>query len=115
MKKENKIKLKKLRFLNPKSIFLILVIFGIFSFVKNTFAAPSISGVSGTLTDGQTITISGSNFGTKTTAAPFISSYDNATSANNWSSGTLGGGWQFSGTGGACQHISPSQHPISVV
>jgi hypothetical protein len=55
-------------------------------------AAPAITGVTGTLTNGQAITISGSGFGTKT-AAPLISSYDNATSANNFHSGSIGGSW----------------------
>lgn len=35
-------------------------------------AAPSISSVSGTITDGQSITISGSGFGSKSTAAPTL-------------------------------------------
>lgn len=35
-------------------------------------AAPSVSGVSGTLSSGQTITISGSGFGTKPQAAPLV-------------------------------------------
>jgi hypothetical protein len=56
------------------------------------FSAPAITSVTGTLTNGQSITISGSGFGTKT-AAPLISSYDNATSANNFHSGSIGGGW----------------------
>ena len=34
--------------------------------------APAISGVSGTLSSGQTVTISGSGFGTKPQAAPLL-------------------------------------------
>lgn len=55
-------------------------------------AAPSISGTSGTFENSETITITGSGFGSKT-AAPLISSYDNATSTNNWSGGTLSAPW----------------------
>lgn len=46
------------------------------------YAQPSISGVSGTLAHGQTVTISGSGFGTKTQAAPVA--------WDNWEDGTLG-------------------------
>ena len=59
----------------------------------SSWAAPSITGTSGTLTNGQTITISGTSFGTKTTAMPTISSYDHSTTANNWSGGSISGGW----------------------
>jgi hypothetical protein len=59
-------------------------------------SAPAITGVSGTLTNGTAITISGSGFGTKT-AAPKISSYDNATSANNFHGGSIGGSWATGG------------------
>lgn len=45
------------------------------------YAQPAISGVSGTLTHGQSITISGSGFGTKTQAAPVA--------WDNWEDGTL--------------------------
>lgn len=62
-------------------------------------AAPDIDSVTGTFINGQTIMIAGSGFGTKT-AAPLISSYDNATATNNFSSGSntdeidsLGGSW----------------------
>ncbi len=34
------------------------------------FAAPTITGISGTITNGQTVSVSGSGFGTKTAAAP---------------------------------------------
>lgn len=59
------------------------------------FAAPSISGVSGTLTHGSSVTVSGSGFGSKTTAAPI--------KWDDFESGTLGEsmvtrGWsQYSG------------------
>jgi hypothetical protein len=50
-------------------IFLGLILFfGVFCFAKNSFAAPSILGVSGTVSQGQSITISGSGFGTNTAA-----------------------------------------------
>ena len=76
----------------------------------NAFAAPSISGVSGTITNGQSITISGSGFSTKTTAAPLLSSYDNATTSNNWSGGSLGGSWTTSGTISLSQTQQRSTH-----
>lgn len=37
---------------------------------QTAHAAPSVSGVSGTLTSGQAVTVSGADFGAKTTAAP---------------------------------------------
>ncbi len=61
-------------------------------------AVPSISGVSGIFTNGNTITISGSGLGSKSTAAPILSSFDNAISANNWSTGSIGGDWTTGGT-----------------
>lgn len=48
-------------------------------------AAPSISGTSGTWSHGGTVTVSGSAFGTKTTAVPY--QWDNA------ESGTIGAKW----------------------
>lgn len=47
---------------------LYLIIFALFA--SPVFAAPSISGVTGSVSDGGTVTISGSNFGSKSTAAP---------------------------------------------
>jgi hypothetical protein len=76
---------------------LFIVIFSL-SLIGFVSSAPNITSVSGNLNNGNTITISGTNFGAKTTAAPLISSYDNPISANNWASGTLGGGWNFSNT-----------------
>ncbi len=52
-----------------KIISTILTILFLPSFV---LAAPSVSGVSGTLTHGSDVTISGSGFGTKSTAAPAL-------------------------------------------
>jgi len=51
---------------------LILIFFGIFASAGNSLAAPSVSGVSGTLNHGNSITITGMGFGTKTTAAPLL-------------------------------------------
>lgn len=45
-----------------------------------SISAPSISGVSGTVTHGQLLTISGSGFGTKTSAAPAV--WDNGAGTN---------------------------------
>lgn len=66
----------------------------------NIGAFPVISGVSGTFTNKSPVVITGAGFSQKTNAGPLISSYDNVSAANNWSSGTLGGGWTFSGAGG---------------
>lgn len=60
---------------------LFLLFIGTFS----VHAAPSVSGVSGTLTHGQTLTISGSSFGTKSTAAPLI--------FDTFESGSFNGSW----------------------
>lgn len=61
--------------------------------------APSISGVSGTLTNNSTITIAGSGFSTKSTAAPVIASYNHPTAAYNWgSSGTYDAAWTYNGS-----------------
>jgi len=48
----------------PKTFFTIILFCGFFGLAKNTSAAPSVSGVSGTVSDGQSVTISGSAFGT---------------------------------------------------
>jgi len=73
-----------------------LIVCLLLSLPIEALCAPSITSVTGTLTNGQSITISGSGFGTKT-AAPLISSYDNTTSGNNWhgtSAGNYpGGSW----------------------
>lgn len=66
----------------------------------NIGAFPVITGVSGTFTNKSPVVITGAGFSQKQNAGPLISSYDNVTAANNWSSGTLGGGWTFSGAGG---------------
>lgn len=56
--------------MQKKSIIMMLVI--LFLYSTNILAAPSISGVTGTISNGQSITISGSSFGTKSTAAPVV-------------------------------------------
>lgn len=50
---------------------ILFLIAGLFS-PSTSFAAPNISGVTGTVTNGQSITISGSSFGTKSPAAPLV-------------------------------------------
>ena len=44
--------------------------------LSNSFAAPLITSLTGSPTNGSTITINGSGFGTKSTAYPMILSYD---------------------------------------
>lgn len=52
-------------------------------FASLTFAAPNITSTSGTLANNQSITISGSQFGTKSPAAPLIwDSFENGTVGN---------------------------------
>jgi hypothetical protein len=56
-------------------------------------AQPEITSVSGKFENGQTIVITGSGFSNKSQAAPLLSSYDDATPSNNWSTGSIGGLW----------------------
>jgi hypothetical protein len=56
------------------SIWLLII------FTGTLFAAPAITGVSGTKSHGQSITISGSGFGTKSPAAPLV--WDNGLGAD---------------------------------
>lgn len=63
-------------------------------------ATPSISSISGTVGNGNSITIHGSNLyntsgGSKNTPGPLLSSYDHTTTSNNWHSGVVGGDWTF--------------------
>jgi hypothetical protein len=78
-----------------KILFFILLFVG-FPFLSFS-AEPSISGVEGSISNGQTITITGSNYGSKTTPGPRLSSYDNSTSSNNFSTGSIGGEWEARG------------------
>jgi hypothetical protein len=57
------------------------------------YAAPAITGVSGILANGNSITVTGSGFGAKTSAPPSVSSYDNSVAANNFHSAKIGGSW----------------------
>ena len=59
-----------------KTILIISIIFP-----NIVFGAPSISGVSGTIVDGQSVTISGSGFGIKMDAAPIL--WENFDSGTN--------------------------------
>lgn len=68
---------------STKVFFLSLTCFiGTMPFLPSiVLASPSINGVSGTITNGQNITISGSSFGTKTNAAPIkFDNFNNGTS-----------------------------------
>ena len=83
--------------ISMKKIFLSLVII---IFPLYIHATPVITNITGTQINGQTITITGTNLyntsgGSKPTAAPLITSYDNATSAKNWHGGSAGSGWSF--------------------
>ncbi len=62
--------------------YVVLLLLGIF-LAQNTSAAPAISSVSGTVSNGNTITISGSGFGTKAQAGPML--WDDFDSGTNGS------------------------------
>lgn len=70
---------------------LVYVLAG-FIFCSVSFAAPTVSGISGTASHGQVLVLSGSGFGNKTTAAPVV--WDDCSGTNileKWS-----GGWPTS-------------------
>ncbi|RKY33586.1 MAG: hypothetical protein DRP78_07335, partial [Candidatus Omnitrophota bacterium] len=72
---------------------LTLLASGVLGF-GGSVRAQVISGVSqGNINNGDSITISGSGFGSKSTAAPVISSYDHPVSANNMEDGIINGEW----------------------
>ncbi len=66
---------------------ILLSIMLIFSFGGIAFGAPSVSSTSGSVTNGQSVTISGSNFGTKSPAAPAF--YDNGLLYTGLSNGSV--------------------------
>ena len=51
---------------------ILFLFFGIFGFTKTSLAVPSVSGISGTISHGNSITISGSDFGVKNPAKPLM-------------------------------------------
>ena len=93
---------KKLRNLLRSGIFLGAG--GVFLAAQTVFAAPSISGVSGTLQHGQSVTISGSGFGAKIQGAPqFWDTVDNQNSYAGIADGgavPAGGGNPWGGNSG---------------
>lgn len=81
-----------------KRIFAAAVVFAsLFSLAENSLAAPAISGVSGTVSNGNTVTISGSGFGT----GPNIVLFDDFEKGTNGSNIKTGAGsaqvgkWDF--------------------
>ena len=65
-----------------KNIIIIAALF--ISSTNFAIAAPSISGTSGSFSSGQSVTVSGSGFGTKSTAAPIkFDNFENGTSGIN--------------------------------
>ncbi len=73
-----------------------LLVFAAILFIAiPSYAAPSVSGVSGTLSDGSSVTISGSGFGSKATAKPVIwdtfeGGADGSADVGSWSTFTAG-------------------------
>lgn len=79
----------------------LLAVLCLLPLASSAFAAGTISGVSGTISNGSTITISGSGFGTKSTAGPlrfdtFESGTAGSTLSSPWQS--YGGGMSYSTT-----------------
>lgn len=95
---------------NLKIIFILITLL---IFPEFAFGAPSVSGVSGTISNGQSVTISGSSFGTKSIGAPYR--WD---SFEQGESGELVTGWS-GGTGSDIARYSdevqrgPSAHLIT--
>ena len=78
----------------------IVFIAGFFIAAENSLAAPSISGVSGTVSDGQSVIISGSSFGTKATAAPNLwDTVSNKYSLSNGATIPTGGSYPWEENG----------------
>ena len=69
--------MKKLLFCLPRKIILIMLFIFTSSFANS---APSVSTVTGTVSHGESITVSGSGFDTKSTAAPLV--WDNASGSD---------------------------------
>jgi hypothetical protein len=74
-----------------KYLFFVLILFGVLFLVKTSLAAPSVSSVSGTIRDGSSITVAGSNFGTKSPAIPI--KWDNFSGGTNGN--VLANGWAY--------------------
>jgi len=74
-------------------IFLSLLFTFILVLSDNLEADPLIMGITGTCSNGQTVIINGTGFGSKASAGPAISSYDNITAADNFHEGYIGGNW----------------------
>jgi hypothetical protein len=77
-------------------LIMLIIIFGSFS----AWAAPSVTGISGTVSNGQSVTISGSSFGSKSPAAPYLwDTVDNISAYSGVSTGTavpVGSGYPWS-------------------
>ena len=72
-----------------KTILIISIIFP-----NIVFGAPSISGVSGTIVDGQSVTISGSDFGNKESSLPILwDDFESGVLGQNPSTAVIGGSW----------------------
>ena len=78
--------------MSKQNLKIILILFAFLTLPNFVFGAPSISGVSGTISDGENVTISGSNFGTKTTPAPYrwdsFEQGEDGELVTGWSGGT---------------------------
>jgi hypothetical protein len=80
-----------------RAVFVFLHIICLVFSMNSLSQAVTINNVSGVLSNGMTITINGSNFGTKSSAMPLISSYDHGVNANNFSTAKIGGDWDTRG------------------
>lgn len=76
--------------------------------VANVYAAPTINSTSGTFTTGQSVNISGSGFGIKTTAKPLVYADFASSTAPN---GTLGQTSSWAATGHCLSQVTGSECP----
>jgi hypothetical protein len=96
-----------MRFSGLRNITLLVVLMLPFE----VYASPSITSTSGTLTHGQTITVNGTGFGFKSTAAPLIwDDCSGTTITNKWS-----GGWPNANTGGNANYNLAYRTPVNAV
>jgi len=89
-----------------KYFYISLICLGTMFLTGSLWAAPSITNVSGTVSHGQSINISGSGFGTKTPAAPILwETFDDGMNGANISTG---GKWSpYAGDGARYNNSQP--------
>ncbi|MFA6382923.1 MAG: hypothetical protein WCX17_00670 [Parcubacteria group bacterium] len=96
-----------------KILFFAIIFCGTFKLAENSLAAPAVTGVSGTVEHGQNITITGTEFGTKSTAAPWKFD-DFSGGANGQTLNEYTNGWSTSITSPLCGDPWPDHNCIPV-